>query len=83
MSDKMYSRGLMQLREQAGLGEHKFAGAEAFGTNEAQMTILRNQNGNDAQNPQIQLVDISRQQLTYLKAMAGDAGSTQTAKFPY
>jgi hypothetical protein len=83
MSDKMYGRGLLQLREQAGLGEHKFAGAEAFGSNEAQMTILRNQYGNDAMNPQIQLVDISRQQLTYLKAMAGDVGGTQTAKFPY
>jgi hypothetical protein len=30
-----------------------------------------------------QLVDISKQQLTYLKAMAGATGNEQTMQFPY
>jgi hypothetical protein len=63
LNQDLYNRGLVQLQQQLGLGEHKLAGSMEYGSNEARETILRNRLGSDANNPQIAILDVSKQQL--------------------
>jgi hypothetical protein len=72
LSDTLYTRGMQQLQQQMGLGEHRLAGAAEYGSSEARESIIRNRLGNDATNPQVQIAALNQQQLQVQKESAAN-----------